>query len=186
MASASVSGFEAGYSRASSSTTANRRLRTPPWSKTLPAPAQYLRLHLLFLSVVGALGGMQTVSIDRPLQKIAGPRPGREFWRSTASHGMVHQFFADDVLEMLPRLAGAGTLCCIILDPPTFSREATEGRRFQCRAELRALLVAGNGSPAPQARILLSTNCARLDRARTGTDGAPEPETLPAIRRFSL
>ena len=51
---------------------------------------------------------------------------------------MVGIITADDVLDVLPRLARKGeTFDTIILDPPTFSR-GNKGRKFQAEHDLEA------------------------------------------------
>jgi 23S rRNA (cytosine1962-C5)-methyltransferase len=75
-----------------------------------------------------------------------------------------HRFYADDVLDTLPRLVRKKErFDVIILDPPTFSR-GNKGRRFQVEEDLEALLLAALDLAAPRAKILLSTNCTRLNR----------------------
>lgn len=112
-------------------------------------------------SVAAALSGAETVSVD--LSKKSLDR-GRENFALNALDTAGHRFFADDVLEVLPRLARKGEkFDAIILDPPTFSR-GNKGRKFQVERDLEALFVAALALAAPGARILLSTNCTRLDR----------------------
>ncbi len=112
-------------------------------------------------SVVAALSGAQTVSID--LSKKSLDR-GKENFTLNGLAAEGHQFFADDVMETLPRLARRGErFDVIILDPPTFSR-GHKGRRFQVEQSFEELLSAALEVAGPDARVLLSTNCARLDR----------------------
>jgi 23S rRNA (cytosine1962-C5)-methyltransferase len=112
-------------------------------------------------SVAAALGGAETVSVD--LSKKSLDR-GRENFALNALGTDGHQFIADDVLEVLPRLARRGErFDCLILDPPTFSR-GNKGRRFQVEQDFEKLLTAALEVAGPQARILLSTNCTRLER----------------------
>ncbi len=126
-------------------------------------------------SVAAAVGGAATVSVD--LSKKSLDR-GRE---NFALNGLAtdtpsgHRFYADDVLDVLPRLARKGeTFDTIILDPPTFSR-GNKGRKFQVEQDLETLLLAALGLAAPRAKILLSTNCTRLNR-----------RALETIARFAL
>ncbi len=126
-------------------------------------------------SVVAALAGAQTLSID--LSKKSLDRGRANFalngLQTGPEHG--HRFFADDVMESLPRLARKGELFdAIILDPPTFSR-GHKGRRFQVEHDFEALLLATLEVAAPNARVLLSTNCTRIER-----------RGLEAIGRFCL
>ncbi len=112
-------------------------------------------------SVVAALAGAETVSID--LSKKSIDR-GRDNFALNDLDATKHRFYTDDVLDVLPRLARKKEqFDVIILDPPTFSR-GTKGRRFQVEQDLEALLLAALEVAAPRAKILLSTNCTRLNR----------------------
>jgi 23S rRNA (cytosine1962-C5)-methyltransferase len=123
-------------------------------------------------SVAAALAGAETVSID--LSKKSLDR-GRANFALNSLDPAAHRFLADDVLDVLPRLARRGErFDAIVLDPPTFSR-GHQGRRFQVERDFEALLLAALEVAAPQARILLSTNCTRLTRAQ-----------LERIARFAL
>jgi len=122
-------------------------------------------------SVAAALSGAETVSID--LSKKSLDRGAENFVLNglDPSKEKGHRFFADDVLEALPRLARKGEVFdAIILDPPTFSR-GHKGRRFQVEKDFEALLLAALELADPHARILLSTNCARLNRRSLGNIG---------------
>jgi 23S rRNA (cytosine1962-C5)-methyltransferase len=143
-------------------------------------------------SVVAASIGAETVSVD--LSKKSLDR-GRGNFALNGLDTSGHRFLADDVLEVLPRLARRGEqFDTIILDPPTFSR-GHRGRRFQVEADLEALLVAALEVATAQARVLVSTNCARLSErpleqiaryalkvTRRSADFHREPE-LPDIPR---
>jgi len=123
-------------------------------------------------SVAAALAGAETVSID--LSKKSLDR-GRANFALNSLDLAPHRFLADDVLDVLPRLARRGEkFDCIILDPPTFSR-GNKGRRFQVERDFESLLAAALEVAAPRARILLSTNCTRLAR-----------RDLERIARFAL
>ena len=123
-------------------------------------------------SVAAAAAGATTVSVD--LSKKSLDR-GREHFALNDLDPAVHQFIADDVLDVLPRLARRGEkFDTIILDPPTFSR-GNQGRRFQIEDDLESLLVAALEVATPRARILLSSNCARLD-----------PSALERLARYAL
>jgi 23S rRNA (cytosine1962-C5)-methyltransferase len=112
-------------------------------------------------SVAAALSGAETVSVD--LSKKSLDR-GRENFALNALDDTKHRFYADDVLDTLPRLARKKEqFDIIILDPPTFSR-GNKGRRFQVEQDLEALLLAAIELAAPRAKVLVSTNCARLPR----------------------
>lgn len=123
-------------------------------------------------SVVAALAGAETVSVD--LSKKSLDR-GRENFALNGLDAAAHHFYADDVLDVLPRLARKSEkFDVIILDPPTFSR-GNKGRRFQVEQDLESLLLAALELAAPRARILLSTNCTRLNR-----------RALESIARFAF
>ena len=112
-------------------------------------------------SVVAALSGAETVSVD--LSKKSLDR-GRENFRLNDLDDSKHRFIADDVLDVFPRLARRGEqFDCIILDPPTFSR-GNKGRRFQVEQGMEELVTAALEVAAPNAPVLLSTNCTKLDR----------------------
>ncbi len=112
-------------------------------------------------SVVAALAGAQTVSVDLSKKSLE---------RGRANFGLNdlplegHRFIADDVLEVLPRLERRGEkFDAIILDPPTFSR-GNKGRKWQVEEQIETLLGAAVELAAPEASILISTNCTRLER----------------------
>jgi len=144
-------------------------------------------------SVAAALAGAETVSVD--LSRKSLDRGAENFGLNglDPSKEKGHRFIADDVLDLLPRLARKGELFdAIVLDPPTFSR-GHKGRRFQVEKDFETLLQAALELAAPRARILLSTNCARLNRralenigrfclkvCRRAADFRSEPE-LPDI-----
>ena len=112
-------------------------------------------------SVAAALGGARTTSVDLSRKSIDR---GRENFALNALDQGQHRFFADDVLDVLPRLARKQELFDgIILDPPTFSR-GNKGRRFQVEKDFEHLLISVMEVAASNARILLSTNCTRLTR----------------------
>jgi 23S rRNA (cytosine1962-C5)-methyltransferase len=111
-------------------------------------------------SVAAALVGTETVSID--LSKKSLDR-GRENFALNSIPETGHRFFADDVLDVLPRLVKRGEkFDIIILDPPTFSR-GNNGRRWQVEQHFEDLLTAALELTAPKCSILLSTNCTKFD-----------------------
>ena len=123
-------------------------------------------------SVVAALAGAQTVSID--LSKKSLDR-GRENFALNDLPLEGHRFLADDVLDVLPRLERRGEkFDAIILDPPTFSR-GNRGRRWQVEEQIEDLLRAALELAMPGASLLISTNCTKLDR-----------RALEATARFAL
>ncbi len=123
-------------------------------------------------SVVAAMVGAETVSVD--LSKKSLDR-GRENFALNDLDAAKHRFYADDVLDVLPRLARKNEqFDAIILDPPTISR-GNKGRKFQVERDMETLLVAALEVAAPRAKVLLSTNCTRLNR-----------RALEAIARFAF
>jgi 23S rRNA (cytosine1962-C5)-methyltransferase len=124
-------------------------------------------------SVVAALAGAETLSVD--LSKKSLDRGRENFALNEIATDARHRFIADDVLEVLPRLARRGEkFDAIILDPPTFSR-GNQGRRWQVEEHLENLILAALEIASPNARILLSTNCTKLD-----------PRTMERMARFCL
>jgi len=112
-------------------------------------------------SVVAALAGAETLSVD--LSKKSLDR-GRENFALNGLPLAGHRFTADDVLDVLPRLARRGErFDLIVLDPPTFSR-GNRGRRWQVEEQIEELLQAALELATPQASLLISTNCTKLDR----------------------
>ena len=113
-------------------------------------------------SVVAALSGAETVSVD--LSKKSLQRGRANFERNEISlESGAHRFLADDVLEVIPRLARRGDFFdAIVLDPPTFSR-GNKGRLWKVEEHFGELLDAALSVAAPGARVLLSTNCTNLD-----------------------
>ena len=126
-------------------------------------------------SVAAALGGAETVSVDLSKKSLDRGRENFTLNGLDTTTEKRHRFYADDVLDVLPRLARKGeTFDTIILDPPTFSR-GHKGRKFQVESDLETLLLAALALAAPRAKILLSTNCTRLTR-----------RALETIARFAL
>ena len=110
-------------------------------------------------SVAAATVGAQTVSVDLSKKSLAR---GRENFALNSVPTTDHRFLADDVMEVLPRLARRGEkFDVIILDPPTFSR-THRGRTFQVENDFETLLLAALEVAERNGRILLSTNCSTL------------------------
>lgn len=110
-------------------------------------------------SVAAATVGANTVSIDLSKKSLA--RGKENFALNSLSTG-EHRFLADDVMEVLPRLARKGEkFDVIILDPPTFSR-SHRGKAFQVEQDFETLLLAAMEVAERNAKILLSTNCSSL------------------------
>ena len=124
-------------------------------------------------SVVAALAGAETVSVD--LSKKSLERGRANFPLNSLVPNAGHKFIADDVLEVLPRLARRGEkFDVIVLDPPTFSR-SNKGRRWQVEEHLEDLVLAAMEVAAPSARILVSTNCTKIQQS-----------DLERVARFAL
>jgi len=110
-------------------------------------------------SVAAATVGAATVSIDLSKKSLAR---GRENFALNSLPTNDHRFLADDVMEVLPRLARKGEKFeVIVLDPPTFSR-SKRGKAFQVEKDFETLLLAALEVAERQAKILLSTNCFSL------------------------
>src|ERR1041384_910573 len=110
-------------------------------------------------SVAAATVGAKTVSVDLSKKSLAR---GRENFALNSVATTDHQFIADDVMEVLPRLARRGEkFDVIILDPPTFSR-SHRGKAFQVENDFERLLLAALEVAERNAHILLSTNCSTL------------------------
>jgi 23S rRNA (cytosine1962-C5)-methyltransferase len=107
-------------------------------------------------SVVAALAGAETVSVDLSRRSLA--RGEENFRRNGLDAKAGHRFIADDVPAVLPRLARRGEkFDAIILDPPTFSRNQA-GAAFQVRRDFGQLIQMALEVAAPRAKILLSVN----------------------------
>jgi 23S rRNA (cytosine1962-C5)-methyltransferase len=111
-------------------------------------------------SVAAAIAGARTVSIDLSQKSL---ERGRQNFALNNLPGTGHQFIADDVFEVLPRLARKGEkFDLIVLDPPTFSR-SHRGKIFKVQSNFESLLGEALEVADRDARILLSTNCATLN-----------------------
>ncbi len=125
------------------------------------APATLLNCfaYTCSFSVAAATVGARTVSVDLSKKSLAR---GRENFALNSIPTTDHQFIADDVMSVLPRLGRRGEkFDVIILDPPTFSR-THRGKTFQVENDFETLLLAALEVAARTARILLSTNCSTL------------------------
>jgi 23S rRNA (cytosine1962-C5)-methyltransferase len=113
-------------------------------------------------SVCGASVGAQTTSLDLSKQSLLRGR------RNFAVNGLAdagHRFLADDVFDVLPRLARRGeTFDVILLDPPTFSR-GRGGRVFRVGSDLPGLVNLALACASPTAHVLISTNCSRISES---------------------
>ena len=132
-------------------------------------------------SVSAAYVGATTLNID--LSKKSLTR-GRENFVLNSLPPMGHRFIVDDVMAVLPRLAGKGEkFDVIILDPPTFSR-SPRGKTFHVEDDFEKLLVDSLELTERNSHILVSTNCSTLREhalevmARYGLKAARRAGTL--------
>jgi 23S rRNA (cytosine1962-C5)-methyltransferase len=110
-------------------------------------------------SVAAAAAGARTVNIDLSKKSLAR---GKENFALNSLPTSEHQFIAEDVLEVLPRLARKREkFDMIILDPPTFSR-SHRGKTFHVENDFEDLLMNGLELAERDSRVLLSSNCLSL------------------------
>jgi 23S rRNA (cytosine1962-C5)-methyltransferase len=110
-------------------------------------------------SVSAASVGAITVNVDLSQKSLAR---GRENFSLNSLPTNDHRFMADDVMEVLPRLAHRGEkFDMIILDPPTFSH-SSRGKTFHVEDDFEKLLITALEVTERNSRILLSTNCSTL------------------------
>src|SRR6185369_2697443 len=110
-------------------------------------------------SVSAAYVGATTLNIDLSKKSLAR---GRESFALNKLAATDHNFIADDVMTVLPRLARKGEkFDVIILDPPTFSR-SPGGTTFHVESDFEKLLVASLELTEPNSHVLVSTNCSTL------------------------
>ena len=110
-------------------------------------------------SVSAAYVGATTLNIDLSKKSLAR---GRENFALNSLSTMGHRFIADDVMAVLPRLAGKREkFDVIILDPPTFSR-SLRGKTFHVKENFEKLLVDSLELTEQNSHVLVSTNCSTL------------------------
>jgi 23S rRNA (cytosine1962-C5)-methyltransferase len=110
-------------------------------------------------SVSAAYVGATTLSIDLSKKSLAR---GRENFSLNGLSTIGHRFIADDVMEVLPRLARRGEkFDVVILDPPTFSR-SPGGKTFHVENDFEKLLVDSLELTERNSHVLVSTNCSTL------------------------
>lgn len=118
--------------------------------------------HTCSFSVVAALGGAETLSVDLSRKWLDR---GRQNLLLNDIPDTGHRFLAEDTLELLPKLdPRKERFDAIILDPPTFSR-GKNNRRWQVENDFEQLLNAALELAMPKCAILISTNCTKLDAA---------------------
>ncbi len=111
-------------------------------------------------SVAAASVGATTLSVDLSKKSLA--RGKENFALNSLPTNDDHRFIAEDVMELLPRLARRGEkFDIIILDPPTFSRSRS-GRAFHVEKDFETLLSHALELAERDSHILLSTNCSTL------------------------
>ena len=112
-------------------------------------------------SVAAAIAGANTVSVDLSRKSL---ERGRANFTCNNLPATGHQFIADDVFAVLPRLSRKGEkFDLIVLDPPTFSRPH-RGKAFQVESGFEGLLEEALEVADRDCRILLSTNCTALNQ----------------------
>src|SRR5947208_7861057 len=123
-------------------------------------------------SVAAAVAGAKTVSVDLSQKSL---ERGRQNFALNNLPAIGHQFIADDIFEVLPRLARRGEkFDLIVLDPPTFSR-SHRGKTFKVESDFERLVTTALAVADRDCRILLSANCATLNE-----------RTLEVMARFCL
>ena len=111
-------------------------------------------------SVAAATAGARTVSVDLSQKSL---ERGRQNFALNNLPTTGHRFIADDVFDVLPRLARKGEkFDLIVLDPPTFSR-SHRGKAFKVQSNFESLVAEALEVADRNASILLSTNCATLN-----------------------
>lgn len=112
-------------------------------------------------SVAAARAGAETCSVDLSRKSLDR---GKTNLTLNGFSTEPHRFYADDVMDVLPRLERRNEqFDCVILDPPTFSR-GNKGRRFQVEEHLGDVLAAVLPLCDRNASILLSTNCTAINQ----------------------
>jgi 23S rRNA (cytosine1962-C5)-methyltransferase len=128
--------------------------------KATPERALNCFAYTCSFSVAAAVAGAKTVSVDLSQKSL---ERGRQNFALNNLPVTGHQFIAEDVFEVLPRLARKGKkFDLIVLDPPTFSR-SHRGKTFKVQSNFESLLGEALEVAGRDARILLSTNCATLN-----------------------
>jgi 23S rRNA (cytosine1962-C5)-methyltransferase len=112
-------------------------------------------------AVAAAAAGATTFNVDLSPKALARGRANFALNSLTTND---HQFIADDVLKVLPRLARRGEkFDAIILDPPTFAH-CGPGKTFRVERDFEQLLLMALEVAARNGHILLATNCSALGR----------------------
>jgi len=134
------------------------------------------------LSVACGAGGAEkvtTLDLSRPTVQWA-----QDNWSLNGFEASRGDFIFGDVFEWLPKLARRGELFdCVILDPPSFSRDK-KGGRFSTSKDLGRLHREVISSLAPGGRIVTSINSANVPIDKYEAEIAAEARALG--RRFSV
>lgn len=138
------------------------------WRKSPPKRLLNCFAYTCSFSVVAASSGAETVSVDLSKKSLDRGRSNFglnqiETPPSVNGQPLKHRFIADDVFGVLPYLKKrAETFDGIVLDPPTFAR-GTKAKTFRVERDFGTLFEIALDLATPNARILLSTNCTRLE-----------------------
>ncbi len=137
-------------------------------------------------SVCAALAGARTTTLDLAQPCLDWCRQNMELNGIDASQ---HYFCKGDTLHWLERFARQGRrFDAIVLDPPTFSRDA-KGRIWRVESDYGRLTAKAFACLAPQGCILCTTNCRKLSpRAFRSmvAEGAPGCELHSAPMPFDF
>lgn len=142
---------------------ANRTL----WKEAPPRRLLNCFAYTCSFSVIAASVGAETVSVDLSKKSLDRGRANFELNQiempaAVEGHAPRHRFISDDVFGVLPYLKKRGeTFDGIVLDPPTFAR-GTKRKVFRVETDFPLLLDLALDLASPHARLLLSTNCTRL------------------------
>jgi 23S rRNA (cytosine1962-C5)-methyltransferase len=150
--------FQAGYSQGLFLDQRDNRRQV----RSLLRPGQTLLNTFAYtgaFSVAAALAGAQTTTLDLA-------QPPLDWARRNFSHNALdpadHHFCKGDAFQWLRRFAKQGRrFDAVILDPPTFSRDA-KGRVFRLEDDATELAALALDCLAPDGWILFSTNCRKL------------------------
>lgn len=131
-------------------------------------------------SVNAALGGAVTTTLDLAQPCLTWCRENMELNGIDASQ---HYFCKGDALHWLSRFARQGRqFQGIVLDPPTFSRDA-KGRIWRAESDYGDLVRRAMACMAPGGWMLCTTNCRKLSPAAFRAlvaEGAPSARLTPA------
>lgn len=143
----------------------DQRANRDRWRQSPPKKLLNCFAYTCSFSVVAAGAGAETVSVDLSKKSLERGRANfalNQLDATTEAGRKHHRFIADDVFGVLPYLKKRGEkFDGIVLDPPTFAR-GTKAKTFRAERDFGALLDLALDLAAPGARLLLSTNCTKL------------------------